>query len=75
MHGREAVSLRWLLLYVWAMGHAVLRHGRTAVSLNPFGIVLVRATSFAVLHAWTRGCEPEVVVVVVACLGHEPCGA
>ena len=34
MHGREAVSLRWLLLYVWAMGHAVLRHGRTAVILH-----------------------------------------
>ena len=73
MHGREAVSLKWLVLYVWAMSHAVLRHGRTVVSLNSFGIVLVRTTSPAVLHAWTRGCEPE--VVVVACLGHGPCGA
>ena len=49
------------------------------MSLKSFGIWRRSATGFAVLHAWTRGCEPEVVVVVVvvviACLGSEPCGA
>ena len=64
-------------MHVWALSHAVLRHGRTVVSLNSFGIWRRSATGLAVLHAWTRGFEPEVVVVVVviACLGSGPCGA